>query len=117
MGGGKKKDRVAGQARRATKTKPVARGPDSEGEESETSAMSYTSSDKRHLAKTREELREAGAQALRLAAAHETLTESPTIGPGNIFDDGDDDDDDDDDETETLRETIADLKLRLRKYN
>jgi hypothetical protein len=48
--------------------------------------------DKRRLAQTREGLREAGADALRMAAAHETPTETPTIfGPGNAFDDGDDD--------------------------
>ncbi len=112
MGG--KKDRQAG---RAKKTKPAAHGRDSEGEESVTSAMSGTSSDKRRLAQ-REELREAGGDALRMAAAHETPTETPIYGPGNIFDAGDDDDDDDDDdEIETLREANADLKRRLRKYN
>jgi hypothetical protein len=79
--------------------------------------MSGTSSDKRRLAQ-REELREAGGDALRMAAAHETPTETPIYGPGNIFDAGDDDDDDDDDdEIETLREANADLKRRLRKYN
>ena len=50
-----------------------------------------------------------------MAAAHETPTETPIYGPGNIFDAGDDDDEDD--EIETLREANADLKRRLRKYN
>jgi hypothetical protein len=39
--------------------------------------MSSTSSDKRRLAQTRHELREAGEDALRMAAAHETPTETP----------------------------------------
>ena len=77
MGG--KKDRLTG---RATKTKPAAHGRDSEGEEPVTSAMSGTSSDKRRLAQ-REELREAGGDALRMAAADETPTETPIYGPGN----------------------------------
>jgi hypothetical protein len=92
---------------------------DSEEEESATSQMSGTSSEKRRFAETREELREANreTEALRMAAAHETPTETPNIyGPGNIFD-TDDDDDDDGDEIETLREANADLKRRLRKYN
>ena len=116
--GGKKTGREGREAGRATKAKPATRGHDSEDAESETSAMSGTSSDKRRLAQTRHELREAGEDALRMAAAHETPTETPIYGPGNIFDAGDDDDDDDeDDEIETLREANADLKRRLRKYN
>ena len=112
MGG--KKDRVTG---RAAKAKPTARGRDSEDAESETSVKSGTSSEKRRLAQTRAELREAGEDALRMAAAHETPTEPPIYGPGNIFDaDDDDDDDDDDDEIETLREANAALKRRLHKY-
>jgi hypothetical protein len=75
-----------------------------------------TSSEKRRLAQTREELRDAGEDALRMASAHETPTETPIYGPGNIFDTGDDDHDDGD-EIETLREANADLKRRLRKYN
>jgi hypothetical protein len=59
--GGKKKDRAAQE----TQAKPAARGRDSEVAESETSAMSGTSLDKRRLAQTREELREAGGDALR----------------------------------------------------
>ena len=107
MGG--KTDRVAG---RATKTKPASRGRDSEGEESETSAMSGTSSDKRRLAQTREGLREAGAEALRMAAAHETPTEAPTIfGPGNVLDAGDDE------KIEELRTRNAELVHRLRMHS
>jgi hypothetical protein len=57
--------------------------------------MSGTSSDKRRLAQTQEELREAGEDALCMAAAHETPTETPiTYGPGNIFETGDNDDED-----------------------
>ena len=113
MGG--KKDRVTG---RAAKAKPTARGRDSEDAESETSVKSGTSSEKRRLAQTRAELREAGEDALRMAAAHETLTEPPIYGPGNIFDTVNaDDDDDEDDEIETRREANADLKRRLRKYS
>jgi hypothetical protein len=82
--GGKKKDRAA----QAKKAKPAARGRDSEDEESETSAMSGTSSDKLRLAQTREELREAGEDTLRMAASHETPTEAPIFGPGNVFDEG-----------------------------
>jgi hypothetical protein len=76
--------------------------------------MSGTSSEKRRLAQTREELREAGDNALRMASAHETPTETPIYGPGNIFDTGDDGHHD---EIATLREANADLKRRLRKYN
>ena len=78
MGG--KKDRQTG---RAGKARPAARGRDSDAE-SETSVMSGTSSEKRRLAQTRAELREAGEDALRMAAAHETPTETPIYGPGNI---------------------------------
>jgi len=53
--------------------------------------MSGTSSDKLRLTQTREELREAGENALRMAASHETPTETPIFGPGNVFDEGDDD--------------------------
>jgi hypothetical protein len=42
---------------------------DSEEEESATSQMSGTSSEKRRLAETREELREANREALRFAAS------------------------------------------------
>ena len=113
--GGKKKDRVAQEK---LKLAARGRGRDSEDAESETSVKSGTSSEKQRLAQTRAGLREAGADALRMAAAHETPTETPIYGPGNIFDAGDDDDDDiEDDEIETLREANADLKRRLRKYN
>jgi hypothetical protein len=112
--GGKKKDRVAQEK---LKLAARGRGRDSEDAESETSVKSGTSSEKRRLAQTRAELREAGEDALRMAAAHETPTEPPIYGPGNIFDaDDDDDDDDDDDEIETLREANAALKRRLHKY-
>ena len=114
--GGKKTGREGREAGRATKAKPATRGHDSEDAESETSAMSGTSSDKRRLAQTRHELREAGEDALRMAAAHETPTETPIYGPGNIFDTGDDDHDDGD-EIETLREANADLKRRLRMHD
>ncbi len=111
--GGKKKDR-AGQE--TLVSKPAARGRDSEDAESETSAMSGTSLDKRRLAQTRHELREAGEDALRLAAVtHETPTETPIYGPGNNFGTGDDggSDGDDGDEIDKLREANADLKHRL----
>ncbi len=62
---GKKTGREGRAAGRATKARPVARGRDSEDAESETSAMSGTSSEKRHLAQTRAALREAGEDALR----------------------------------------------------
>jgi hypothetical protein len=114
--GGKKTGREGREAGRATKARPVARGRDSEDAKSETSVMNGTSSEKRRLAQTREELREAGEDALRMASAHETPTETPIYGPGNIFDTVDDDHDDGD-EIETLREANADLKRRLRKYN
>jgi hypothetical protein len=90
--GGKKKDRAAQETLVA---KPAPRGRDSEDAGSETSVKSGTSSEKRRLAQTRAELREAGEDALRMAAAHETPTEPPIYGPGNIFDADDDDDDDD----------------------
>jgi hypothetical protein len=113
--GGKKKDRVAQEK---LKLAARGRGRDSEDAESETSVKSGTSSQKQRLAQTRAALREAGADALRMAAAHETPTETPIYGPGNIFDAGDDDDDDiEDDEIETLREANDALKRRLRKYN
>ena len=76
--------------------------------------MSGTSSEKRLLAQTRDQLREAGEEALRMASAHETPTETPIYGPGNIFDTGDDGPKD---EIATLREANAGLKRRLRKYN
>ena len=104
--GGKKKDRAA-QAKKAN----LARGRDSEDEQSETSAMSGTSSDKLRLTQTREELREAGEDTLRMAASHETPTETPIFGPGNVFDEGDDD------EIEELRTQNADLKRRLRMHD
>ena len=69
MGG--KKDRQTG---RAGKARPAARGRDSDAE-SETSVMSGTSSEKRLLAQTRDQLREAGEEALRMASAHETPRE------------------------------------------
>ena len=77
--GGKKKGSMTVQAGRATKTSPAARGHDSEDEESETSVMSTTSSDKLRLAQTRTKPREAGEDALCMAAAHETPTETPII--------------------------------------
>ena len=79
--GGKKKDRVAQEK---LKLAARGRGRDSEDAESETSVKSGTSSEKRRLAQTRAELREAGEDALRMAAAHETPTETPIYGPGNI---------------------------------
>ena len=79
--GGKKKDRAAQETLVA---KPAPRGRDSEDAGSETSMKSGTSSEKRRLAQTRAELREAGEDALRMAAAHETPTETPIYGPGNI---------------------------------
>ena len=72
--GGKKKDRAAQETLVA---KPAPRGRDSEDAGSETSMKSGTSSEKRRLAQTRAELREAGEDALRMAAAHETPTETP----------------------------------------
>jgi hypothetical protein len=107
---GKKKGHSSAQE---TQAKPAARGRDSEDAESETSAMSGTSLDKRRLAQTREELREAGGEALRMAAAHETPTETPIYGPGNIFDAGDDDDT----ELEVLRTQNAALQRRLRMHD
>ena len=77
--------------------------------------MSGTNSEKRRLAQTRAELREAGEDALRLAAAHKIPTETPIYGPGNIFDTGDGDQYDSD-ELETLREANADLKRRGTPY-
>ena len=65
--------------RSAQPVKPVARRRDSEDDESEISAMSGTSDDKQRLAQTRAELREAGQEALRMAASHQTPI-------GNIFD-------------------------------
>jgi hypothetical protein len=78
----------------------VARRRDSEDDESETSVMSGTSDDKQRLAQTRAELREAGKEALRMAASHETPI-------GNIFDPVGGDDDGD--EIETLREANAEI--------
>ncbi len=106
--GGKKTGREGREAGRATKADPATRGHDSEDAESETSAMSGTSSDKRRLAETRHELREAGEDALRMVAAHETPTETPIYGPGNIFSTGDDgvSDGDDSDEIDKLRLTL-----------
>jgi len=75
MGGSKKK----GQDRSAQPVKPVARRRDSEDEETEISAMSGTIDDNQRLAQTRAELREAGQEALRMAASHQTPI-------GNIFD-------------------------------
>ena len=66
--------------------------------------MSGTSSEKRLLAQARDQLREAGEEALRMASAHETPTETPIYGPGNIFDTGDDGPKD---EIATLREANA----------
>jgi hypothetical protein len=114
---GKKKGHSSGKQTHAKRSESRERGRDSEDAESETSAMSGTSSDKRRLAQTRSELREAGKDALRMAAAHETPTETPIIyEPGNIFDTGDDDDDDGD-EIETLRAANADLTRRLRMHD
>ena len=106
---GKKKGKA--KSRAGSKIDP---GSDSGAADSETSEMSGTSSEKRRLAQTRAELREAGEDALRMAAAHETLTEPPIYGPGNIFDTGDDGHHD---EIATLREANADLTRRLRKYH
>ena len=66
--------------------------------------MRGTSSEKRLLAQARDQLREAGEEALRMASAHETPTETPIYGPGNIFDTGDDGPKD---EIATLREANA----------
>ena len=98
MGG--RKDRKTG---RPAKAGTAARGRGSDAE-SETSVMSGTSSEKRLLAQTRDQLREAGEEALRMASAHETPTETPIYGPGNIFDTGDDGPKD---EIATLREANA----------
>jgi hypothetical protein len=106
---GKKKGKD--KSRAGSKIDP---GRDSDAADSETSEMSGTSSEKRRLAHTREQLREAGQDALRMASAHEPPTQTPIYGPGNIFDTGDDDHHD---EIATLREANADLKRRLRKYN
>jgi hypothetical protein len=109
---GKKKGRGSGKQTHAKRSESRERGRDSEDEESETIAMSGTSSDKRRLAQTREDLREAGEDALRMAAAHETPTETPTIfGPGNLFDEGDED------EIEELRTQNAGMKRKLRKHD
>ena len=90
--------------RSAQPVKPVTRRRDSEDDESEISAMSGTSDDKQRLAQTRAELREAGKEALRMAASHQTPI-------GNIFDpgEGDGEGDDDGDEIETLREANAEI--------
>ena len=80
--GGKKKDRVAQEK---LKLAARSRGRDSEDAESETSVKSGTSSEKQRLAQTRAALREAGADALRMAAAHETPTETPIYGPTQYF--------------------------------
>ena len=69
MGG--RKDRKTG---RPAKAGTAARGRGSDAE-SETSVMSGTSSEKRLLAQTRDQLREAGEEALRMASAHETPRE------------------------------------------
>ena len=75
---GKTKGRVQKHVTRAKSAR------DSEDAESETSVKSGTRSEKQRLAQTRAALREAGADALRMAAAHETPTETPIYGPGNI---------------------------------
>ena len=49
-----------------------------------------------------------------MASAHETPTETPIYGPGNIFDTVDDGPKD---EIATLREANAALQRRLRQYN
>ena len=94
---GKKKGQAKSQAKSRAGSK-IDPDRDSDAADSETSEMSGTSSEKRRLAQTRAELREAGEDALRMAAAHETPTEPPISGPGNIFDADDDDDDDDEDD-------------------
>ncbi len=113
---GKKKGKD--KSRAGSKIDP---GRDSDAEDSETSEMNGTSSEKRRLAHTREQLREAGQDALRMASAHEPPTQTPIYGPGNIFDTGNDGHDD---EIATLRKanadltrSHADLTRRLRKYH
>jgi hypothetical protein len=56
---------------------------DSEEEESTTSQMSGTSSEKRRLAETREELQEANLEALRLAAGAAVASKRSTWKPGS----------------------------------
>jgi len=110
---GKKKGQAKSQAKSRAGSK-IDPDRDSDAADSETSEMSGTSSEKRRLAHTREQLREAGQDALRMASAHEPPTQTPIYGPGNIFDTGDDGHDD---EIATLREANADLTRRLRKYH
>jgi hypothetical protein len=57
---------------------------DSEEEESTTSQMSGTSSEKRRLAETREELQEANLEALRLAAGAAVASKRSTWNPGSL---------------------------------
>jgi hypothetical protein len=102
------------KSHRGWKVAPAARDRGSEDEESESGDMSGTSLEKRHLAETREELREANQEALRLAVSK---TET-----GNRFEANEDDDDDDDDchndkeeELETLRTQNAELLRRLQR--
>jgi len=110
---GKKKGQAKSQAKSRAGSK-IDPDRDSDAADSETSEMSGTSSEKRRLAHTREQLREAGQDALRMASAHEPPTQTPIYGPGNIFDTGNDGHDD---EIATLREANADLTRRLRKYH
>ena len=117
---GKKKGHAKSQAKSHAGSK-IDPDRDSDAADSETSEMSGTSSEKRRLAHTREQLREAGQDALRMASAHEPPTQTPIYGPGNIFDTGDDGHDD---EIATLRKanadltrSHADLTRRLRKYH
>ena len=96
--GGKKKGRVT---RHATRAQPAHEGSDAE--ESESGALSGTSSEKQRLFETRAQLREAQQESLRLA--------------GELAEDEEADEDDDDDSDETAAQTAEDALATLRTEN
>jgi len=96
--GGKKKGRVT---RHATRAKPAHEGSDAE--ESESGALSGTSSEKQRLFETHAQLREAQQESLRLA--------------GEIAEDDEADEDDDDDYDESEAQTPEDELATLLTKN
>ena len=96
--GGKKKGRVT---RHATRAQPAHEGSDAE--ESESGALSGTSSEKQRLFETRAQLREAQQESLRLA--------------GELAEDDEADEDDDDDYDETAAQPAEDALATLRTEN
>ena len=76
---------------------------DSDAEESESGALSGTSSDQQRLFETRAQLREAQQESLRLA--------------GELAEDEEADEDDDDDYDETAAQTAEDELAKLRTKN